>query len=676
MDAPTTDSHLALADELPSAKPAMLVELAPLPGRRHRLRPVTHLGRESGNDILLVDPTVSRRHASIRQSESGDWLVRDLASTRGTQLDGQSVVEAPLRHGCELTFGNARLRFELYGHEPSNPGLTRVHALPLPEAGARFRPAKELASADDVKHDYEKLRIAFELTRSIGGEQDADRLADRILEAALWIFDADAGGLALLDEHGQPTMHRGRRRDGSAHDAPIPATVLRELVEHKQAVLCADAGIDERFSGANSMRILGIRSLISAPLLDGDRVLGVLHLDSRAIVRAFDARDLELLAFLASQAALTLRNSVLSRRIQDVQANHWRRLERVLRDLPMAVVLLDAEHRSLLANPEGERFLELLGSAGAGVRIDAIGGHPLESLVAGGTAAGPLEIELGAPQPRSYAVALSTSGMGEEREHLLMARDVTLARDQSARFLRQERLALIGQLASGVAHDVNNVLTVVLNASEWLARHIDMPRVREHTDVIDKEVRSVASLMRQILSFGRRADADTELLALDAHLKELELLLRRSIGTRISIELRLGTTHKRIRAARTRLEQVYLNLVVNARDAMPEGGTLGIATDIITYAAPHSGPERDLPAGEYLRVLVTDTGVGMPAEVAARAFEPFFTTKPAGKGTGLGLATVYDVVKECRGAVGFTTAPGAGTTFEIVLPSVTPEPRG
>jgi CheY-like chemotaxis protein len=228
-----------------------------------------------------------------------------------------------------------------------------------------------------------------------------------------------------------------------------------------------------------------------------------------------------------------------------------------------------------------------------------------------------------------------------------------------------------GRLAGGMAHEVNNMMTGVIGFSEFLLRTFaeDDPRRGEVQEIIRAGTRA-SDVTRQLLAFTRQQLLNPEVLDVNGVVNGVEKMLRRSLGEDHVLELKLSSGLGEIRADRGQLEQVLLNLILNARDAMRTHGRVTVATGQATldeiYAQSHAGI--GIPPGEYVFLSVTDTGSGMSPEVQARIFEPFFTTKPVGQGTGLGLSTVYGIVKQSDGFVWCYTEPGHGSRFKIYLP--------
>lgn len=246
-------------------------------------------------------------------------------------------------------------------------------------------------------------------------------------------------------------------------------------------------------------------------------------------------------------------------------------------------------------------------------------------------------------------------------------RDLTQRALLEAQIREAQKLEAIGRLAGGIAHDFNNVLTVIMSSAQLLIECLDDETLKEYVqEILDAANRS-ASLTRQLLAFSRRQTVQPEILNPNEALRNTEKLLRRVIGEEIELSLELNSSgHIYIDPAQ--LEQVIMNLVVNARDAMPGGGRLILSTSDVSVSSRQVRRRLGIPEGDYVLIAVKDTGVGMSQDILEHIFEPFFTTKPAGQGTGLGLSTVYGIVSQNGGAVRVESQPGKGSTFFIYLP--------
>ncbi len=285
------------------------------------------------------------------------------------------------------------------------------------------------------------------------------------------------------------------------------------------------------------------------------------------------------------------------------------------------------------------------------------------------------EITLGdGGERRDYDLRISPlrDGRGRLAGRLVTLHDITRRKQLEAQLREAQKLEAVGRLAGGVAHHFNNLLTVIEGHSRFLLQELDpaSPLHRDAQRVLDASGQA-SELTRQLLTFGRRQRIRAATVNLNDLLAETCVLLRHVLGEEVTLQLRLAPELEEILADPAQIEQVIMNLLTNARDAMPEGGVLTIETANAELTEGASVSHLPARPGGYVLLAIADTGVGMAPEVKAHLFEPFFTTKEVGKGTGLGLAAVYGIVEECGGCIDVTSEPGRGTTFRIYLPRLT-----
>jgi PAS domain S-box-containing protein len=331
----------------------------------------------------------------------------------------------------------------------------------------------------------------------------------------------------------------------------------------------------------------------------------------------------------------------------------------------------------LYANP---RLAELLSCS-----QETILGSPLELFVAGDASiqlekirsAGPLgvTVELDLLDSSGVAVPVLAGGSPLETDDgrliCVTFTDLTAKKALEAQLRQAQKMESIGSLAGGIAHDFNNLLTVIRGYSAILVPTLDDPIGRDAIDRIDRAAEQAAQLTSQLLAFSRQQILLPEVSDVNAVVKETLTLLDRLLGKQILLESRLDPALSSILVDRTRLTQVILNLAVNARDAMADGGSLTIQTGNCELDDAYVAAHGDATAGRYVLLQVTDSGIGMDEEMCNRVFDPFFTTKD--NGTGLGLSTVYGIVKQSGGHIGIYSEPGIGTTFKVYFPA-TDEP--
>ena len=362
------------------------------------------------------------------------------------------------------------------------------------------------------------------------------------------------------------------------------------------------------------------------------------------------------------------------------------RFARFFNNTPMAIASVNREGLIALTNA---RFVMLFGRDGAAGRrladlvqqSDRAGvAAAIDAAIAGQSEIPAVDAALAAAPDRSarFFVSPILDSNDDEDAAVIHALETTEQRALEANFAQSQKMNAVGQLAGGIAHDFNNMLTAIIGFSDLLLTS-HRPTDPSFQDImnIKQNANRAAGLVRQLLAFSRRQTLRPKVIALDEALSDISVLLDRLLGETIELEVKHGRDLWPIKADLNQLEQVIVNLAVNARDAMPDGGKLTIATSNVPVLASHRFREQGFKPGEYVLLEVSDTGIGMTPEVMEKIFEPFFSTKDVGKGTGLGLSTVYGIVKQTGGYVYVDSKPGEGATFRILLPrhEVQPEEK-
>jgi len=424
--------------------------------------------------------------------------------------------------------------------------------------------------------------------------------------------------------------------------------------------------------GSKSLDWMGV------PLKVGNHTFGALVVQTYSKNIRYGQRDKEILTFVARQLASAVeikRNEQALRRSEaryrslvqsSVYGIYRASLEGRFLDVnpaliamlgygsPEEVLLLDPE-RDVFANPdEHDRLIEEFRRNG---RMDGF------------------EVKWKRKDGRSITVRISgraVSSADEPADVLeAIAEDVTEKRALEDQFRQAQKMEAVGRLAGGVAHDFNNLLMVISGYTEVILTKLDANHpLREKGLAIQQATDRATTLTRQLLAFSRKQLLELKVVDVNAIVSDMERLLRPLIGETIALATELSSDAGCTRADAGQLEQVLMNLVVNAKDAMPDGGKLTIRTKRVTLAEDHSRGQTFIRPGNYVMLSVSDSGMGMDKETQSRIFEPFFTTKEKGKGTGLGLSTVYGIIKQSGGYVMVQSEKGLGTTFNIYLPRV------
>jgi two-component system cell cycle sensor histidine kinase/response regulator CckA len=496
-----------------------------------------------------------------------------------------------------------------------------------------------------------------------------------VLGAAVWTYAEQTKSLELLASAGLPAQTAERLARLSLEDAPIGQIARDRLPLHL-------AGGGLAAAGREWVEQEGITAFGGYPLLVEERVVGVLAVFSKRLVPDYVLDGLEA---VADQLAVGIER----RRAEEELRQSEERFSRVFRASPAGIAITTADDgRFVDAN---DAFFSLTGYG----RSEIIGrtaaelgfvqdlreqADLLEELRELGTVQN-VDLELRTKQgDRRFVLAsFERIELGGRPCLLSLMHDISERKRLEDQLRQAQKMEAVGRLAGGVAHDFNNLLSVIIGYCDLLFRTLP-PDARERAEIAEiRDAADAASgLTRQLLAFSRRQVVERQVLDLNAVVTKAERLLKRLVGDDIELVVRLAPVLAAVLADAGQLDQVLMNLVVNAKDAMPAGGRVVLET------APAELDEafvRDHPgarAGRYVRLSVSDTGIGMDPETQAHIFEPFFTTKEIGRGTGLGLATVYGIVKQNDAFIWVESARALGTTFRIDFPAAAaaaaPEP--
>jgi len=463
---------------------------------------------------------------------------------------------------------------------------------------------------------------------------------------------------ALLPADGL-SLQRPGARDNHYEDCPF--CYLR--VERSGAI-AGNAMFRETFSAPPDPKILEIAGTLSP---DGERVLLTGQDGRKRLYRMFampgrsgDGRRRELFIF-----PITAR---------DALRNGYAAAHEIV---PIALVQLDLSGHLLWSNGLAR---EMIGTVAPGTALSDIVvslGRPISALIAESATAGrgPREMLRLRASPETFLqITLTRTVLDSSPTILAILTDASELRQLEDKFVQSQKMEAVGKLAGGVAHDFNNVLTAISGHSDLLLLGKDALHP-DYSDLIQirQNTHRAAALVRQLLAFSRKQTLSPEMLPVQDVVSDTQYLLNRLIGERVTLSMDHGRDLGTVRADRQQLEQALMNLVVNARDAMPNGGTITISTRNRHYAEPSAEGGFEVLAGDYVEIAVADEGTGIEPQLIDRVFDPFFTTKPHGEGTGLGLSTVYGIVKQSGGYIFAENRATGGACFRILLPRVEPD---
>ncbi len=458
---------------------------------------------------------------------------------------------------------------------------------------------------------------------------------------------------------------------------------LTEYVLRTGRPLLADEAIHRDLERRGEAELIGAPSIqwLGVPLKIGETTIGVLAVQTYTEGVRYGTAETQVLEFVSTQVAM----AVERRRAEETLRAQRRFLRQVIDANPNLIFVKNWDGKFTLVNQA----------------VADIYGSTVEDLIGKGDAdfnPNREEVEHFLRDDRDVMRSLQSKLIPEEpvsdarrgvtrwfqtvkvplvsadrtsRQVLGVATEITQRKALETQLVQSQKMEAIGRLAGGLAHDFNNLLTAILGSADLLLEMLGPEHPgREDVDAVRQASLRAAELTRQLLAFSRQQVLTPRMLDLNALVADVEKILRRLIGEDIELHTALAPALGVVRADPSQLEQVIMNLAVNARDAMPRSGTLTIETANVELDADYAREHPPVTPGRYVLLAVTDTGIGMDAKTKSRLFEPFFTTKELGKGTGLGLSTVYGIVKQSGGYIWVYSEPGRGTTFKIYLPRV------
>jgi two-component system, cell cycle sensor histidine kinase and response regulator CckA len=485
--------------------------------------------------------------------------------------------------------------------------------------------------------------------------------------ARIWTFKESENVLELQASAGMYT-----HLDGPHGRVPVGQLKIGLIAQERQAHLTNDVCNDPRVGDREWARREGMIAFAGYPLLLEDRLVGVIAVFAR---QQLSTAVLEAMEAVANQIAVGISRKQTEEFLRETNEM----LESLVRAVPLAVISLDREARVLQWNPAAERIFGWSSAEVVGKPLPTVPDEErreFEAILDGdwkGESRSDLKLRRLRKDGKLIDVSLWTAALRDRKGQIVASlrlfADVTDRMRLEEQFRQAQKMEAIGRLAGGVAHDFNNILTVIGGFCDVVLDAIphEDPVVSDLVE-IKKAADRAASLTRQLLIFSRRQILSPKILDLNALIRDMQKMLARILGEDVDLRLALAESLGQIEADPGQIEQVLLNLAINARDAMPNGGQLLIEAKNAALDAAYIDVHFEAKVGEYVLLSFSDNGVGMDTQTKSHVFEPFFTTKTEGKGTGLGLATIYGIVKQSRGFIAVFSEPGKGTTFKIYFP--------
>lgn len=654
---------------------------------------VVYLGRSPGNTIQIEDPSISHTHLKL-EHKGERFFVEDLKSTNGTFINGEMIVPGKpfeVKEGQPISAGNTLMALD----QAFTVGGTLVHrAMKFPvrlqdENGPVFYKDRPMTNPKNLQLIYKISNVLME----------SFDINDVLRKFMAYVFEClkriDRGAILLCDESsGDVSEIIARSRDESKKTSiEYSKTIVNRVIRDGRPVSMSDTSSEDEVDLSDSMKALQIRSVMCVPLISRNKVRGVIYVDSLDAPHGFRKEDLYLLVGLSSPAAIAIENALLYANLEKSVESRTRILqntERKLRksesrfraifdNMKSGVVVYDVEG-------DGEDFVvvDLNESAQRveNIRRKDVVGKRVDDVFSEYTSWGLLKVfgdvwrsgknlhvgpvvckDERAPGWREYDVYRLPSG-----EIVTLFNDISAQKHaekaQQAlqkRFINAQKLESVGRLAGGVAHNFRNILQAVLGNVEFLEMlYSDMPDVKDIARNINKSIDKGVDLVNSLLHFSRvGVEFDPVIIDLSQVIQETYRIVERLFDKKIKVAIDIEEDLF-LKGNHSLLSQVFMNLFTNARDAMPDGGTLLV----------EAGKK-----GDQIEVVVSDTGHGMDKKTQEQVFDPFFTGKEVGKGTGLGLSTVHGIVEEHGGKISVSSFSGKGTKFKIRFPRATDFPE-
>ncbi|MBW2616778.1 MAG: FHA domain-containing protein, partial [Deltaproteobacteria bacterium] len=668
------------------------------PGKGHAFElesDITYVGRSSENEIQIKDNSVSRKHFKIIRKDE-KYFIEDLKSTNNTFLDGEFIVpgkEVEIKEGLPIAIGKVLVSI---GESAPDDGVSIQSSEEF--ANEFVKTGMYTAYKDRPMTTSKNLELIYKVANVLMQSLDITELFEKLMD---YLFDflkrIDRGAILLIDDKTGKLEQIIARSKYDTGGTPVnySRTIVKKVIKEGTPLTMPEMKPEEMDDFSDSMGV--IRSVMCVPLISKSKVRGVIYVDSVDMPHGFRKEDVSLLTALSSPAAVAIENALLYSNLEKLVEERTATLKETEKKLRESEARFKAIFDNMSSGVivykvvnDGEDFIILdLNRADQNIEsIDkkAVLGQSVLEILPQVKDTGLCEVfkrvwETGKPEHRSVTLYQDQkiAGWREYYVYRLPSGEIVSIFDDvtGRKTAEEEQIALqkqlfvsqkmesIGEFAGGTAHNFRNILQAISGNTEYLEMiYGEKPEVRELTNSIYDSVEKGVDLINNLLQFSKRG-GEVQLVDLDLTdviMKTYEIIekvFNRNIEIKLNLEKGLF-----VKGNRSLLSQVFMNLFTNARDAMPNGGTLLV----------EAKKKKD-----KVIAIVSDTGHGMDKETIEKIFDPFFTLKEVGKGTGLGLSTSHGIIQQHKGTVSVTSESGKGTTFEIGLPlektDMTQEPR-
>ncbi len=627
------------------------------------------LGRDRNNDIPLSDPGASRQHALIIRDRAG-WLIRDLGSTNGTMLNSRRIKEERLEHGQHIQIGESIILFQgAAGQKEAAGGVVLSEAESdiangitiSMDSTVLLSPQALLSAQTEVQ---QQIRDLFSFVTSISGILDLQALLRRGLMEIVRIISADRGAVLLLSRTSD-LVAKAIYPENMA-EVVVSRTISDHVLKTRQGLLSNPGfGIRDSLRQTASIAQRDVGSVLCVPLFAEDHTLGLVYLENRATSKLFNERLLHLLSAMSMQLAIMIQNANLYRGLRNAEEF----ASCILKSVAAGLIVVDNRGNVLRAN---EAACDLLGMAMKDILGMPITGAPalrdLARLIEE-TRIRNIPVEraevIARVGERDLPLGVNTSLLEDYAGNAIgivcLFRDLTRWKKLEEEVRRAQRLASLGEMAAGIAHEVRNPLNAVQGFAQILqeeaAKRGDATAT-EYCRIILEEVGRIDRIVQDMLDFARQRELTMAAVELDDLLRGLQRQLQpEAEAAKVALRLKAAENRRfRVVGNADKLKQLFLNIVRNAIQACSAGGKVEVCLELAPAAAIY--PEAV--------VHIRDDGCGIPAEIKEKIFNPFFTTKDVG--TGLGLAICQKIVEQHSGRIEVESQPGLGSVFSVYLP--------